>query len=108
MNERPAVLHEQSGEPNHHNQERIVMAEDDQNTKWHLDKRVPLALILAILVQTAGAMWWAATISERVTVLERTSQARSAQAERIASIEATITAIREGVAEIKMILNRRQ
>jgi septal ring factor EnvC (AmiA/AmiB activator) len=33
---------------------------------WHLDKRVPLALILALLVQTAGMVWWAATISSRV------------------------------------------
>lgn len=26
---------------------------------WHLDKRVPLALIIAIVVQTGGAVWWA-------------------------------------------------
>lgn len=34
------------------------MAENDRN--WHLDKRVPVALIFAIMVQTATAVWWAA------------------------------------------------
>lgn len=33
---------------------------------WHLDKRVPIALILVILAQTAGGAWWAATTSARV------------------------------------------
>lgn len=38
---------------------------------WHLDKRVPLALILTILGQTAVAFWWAATLESRVGVVER-------------------------------------
>lgn len=37
---------------------------------WQLDKRVPLALILAILAQTAGGVWFAAKQDARVEVLE--------------------------------------
>ena len=37
---------------------------------WHLDKRVPIALILALGLQTFGIVWWAATINSRVDVLE--------------------------------------
>lgn len=33
---------------------------------WHLDKKVPLALILSLIVQTAAMVWWAATLSARV------------------------------------------
>ncbi len=33
---------------------------------WHLDKRVPIALIISLAVQTAGMVWWAASISSRV------------------------------------------
>lgn len=33
---------------------------------WHLDKRVPIALILTLAVQTGGMVWWAASISARV------------------------------------------
>jgi len=33
---------------------------------WHLDKRVPVALIFAILAQTSAAIWWASSLSARV------------------------------------------
>ena len=37
-----------------------------QTEQWHLDKRVPIALIFAIALQTGGALWWAASIQTRV------------------------------------------
>lgn len=41
---------------------------------WTVDKRVPLALIITLMVQTGGAIWWAATISGRVNQLEKSQQ----------------------------------
>ncbi|MBX9596137.1 MAG: hypothetical protein K2X46_17360 [Roseomonas sp.] len=38
----------------------------DDREPWHLDKRVPIALILAVAVQTAGMVWWAGQLSARV------------------------------------------
>jgi hypothetical protein len=38
---------------------------------WHLDKRVPIAMIAALLFQTAGLVWWAAKLDGRVGELER-------------------------------------
>lgn len=38
---------------------------------WHLDKKVPLALILAMAIQTVGVIWWAASLSTRVEHQER-------------------------------------
>lgn len=53
------------------------MPEKPAAEPWHLDRRIPIALILAIIGQTAGAVWWASTISgtvadhaRRVTLLE--------------------------------------
>lgn len=43
----------------------------DTPPSWPLDKRVPVALVLSLLLQTAGAIWWAATINHRVSELER-------------------------------------
>lgn len=58
---------------------------------WHLDRRVPIALILALLGQTAGMGWWAssiqATISEharRIIALEASDLRRSAESQRVA------------------------
>lgn len=45
----------------------------NDNGPWHLDKRVPIALIMALLVQTSGAVWWAASISGTVEEQGRVS-----------------------------------
>ena len=38
---------------------------------WHLDKKVPLALIMTMALQTLGVIWWAASLSTRVEHQER-------------------------------------
>jgi len=35
---------------------------DPAGGNFHIDKRVPVALIVTMLVQTAGVVWWAATL----------------------------------------------
>ena len=83
---------------------------------WHLDRRVPSALILVILGQTAGAGWWASTISgtvadhaRRVGLLEagKAEDARADRdsADRLARIEERQRACQESLGEIKQQLN---
>lgn len=38
---------------------------------WHVDKKVPAALILTIALQTMGAVWWAAGMDARVAQHDR-------------------------------------
>lgn len=33
---------------------------------WHVGKEIPIAMLFAIFVQTAGAIWWAATLSAKM------------------------------------------
>jgi len=33
---------------------------------WHLDRRVPIAIIITLAMQTAGAIWYAAEMSTQV------------------------------------------
>ena len=54
---------------------------------WHLDKRVPIALILAILFQTAGALMWAGAATERLSQLESQAYDRRGLIERTARLE---------------------
>lgn len=54
---------------------------------WHLDKRVPIALIVVILMQTAGALSWAGAATQRLAQVERQTQAQSSWAERTARLE---------------------
>jgi len=58
---------------------------------WHLDKRVPLALIFAIVIQTAGAFWWASDISRRVANLESNQTNANLLIERIVKLETVLS-----------------
>ena len=49
--------------------------------QWHLDKRVPVALILALAAQGAGGVWWASTTNERLAQVERRLEAFSNRSE---------------------------
>jgi len=42
----------------------------EYDTRWHLDKRVPIALVVLIVSQTAGAIWWASAVNGSIAALE--------------------------------------
>lgn len=84
------------------------MPDMQQDREWHLDKKVPLALILTIILQTGAMLWWAASLSERVNNLERTQTATAPQADRLTRVEVKIESIVDGVSEIKRLIRREQ
>lgn len=64
---------------------------------WHLDKRVPIALIVTLLAQTAGVVWWAAGLEYRVSehqrrivTLENFDAQSSAEARRVSELLARL------------------
>lgn len=85
------------------------MMSDDAAPKdngWHLDKRVPISIIGAILVQTVAMTWFLAGVQaqvadheRRMAVQERAAEIRSvrdlAQEGRLARIEEGIRALLE-------------
>lgn len=73
------------------------MTDRERSEPWHLDKKVPLALILALIVQTAGMVWWAASLSSRVqqhtgeiTTLQANVQHMNSEAGRIREVLARL------------------
>ncbi len=69
------------------------MRASDPDRHWHLDRRVPVALIITIVMQTIGIVWWAANLSARVDALElRIREARDNQ-NRIIRLEANQAAV---------------
>jgi hypothetical protein len=71
---------------------------------WHLDKRVPLALMVTIGLQTGGVIWWTSSLNERVSSLERNAVATAPQGDRLTRVEVKIENIQSGVNEIKALL----
>ena len=79
-------------------------AEDRQ---WHLDKKVPLALIMTIIGQTVVAAWGASNLWTRVGELEWQMQIAAPQFERIIRLETKVDGITGSQSEIKALINRR-
>jgi TolA-binding protein len=88
------------------------MREPEQLTAWHLDKRIPIALIFTLIVQTAFAVWWVSNLSHRVdnaTEINISQEARLGSVERVlnaqqvaaATIAEQINAMRSSLAELK-------
>lgn len=78
----------------------------EEERSWHLDKRVPIALIVTLMIQTGGVVWWGATASERLNALERKADAVAPQAERLARVETKLESVQDGILEIKSILRK--
>lgn len=96
---------------------------------WHLDKRVPVALIFAIIVQftglISGGLWFAAklessidAVDARVTATDRDLDRLSGQVQNMLSaanhqavqlgrIEEGLVSIRESQAQMMRLLERR-
>ena len=80
------------------------MAAEDQDGRWHLDKRVPLALMVTIILQTAAAVWAASSLYQRVEQLERQMTAAAPQGERLIRLEEKLSNVEVALAEIKGLL----
>jgi hypothetical protein len=56
---------------------------DPNDAGWHLDKKVPLAFILTIIVQTVGVTWYFGKQDARISLIEQSRVERiAAQRER--------------------------
>ena len=42
----------------------------DESGQWHLDKRVPITLIITILIQTGTLVWFISKLDSRIIALE--------------------------------------
>ena len=83
------------------------LSDPDYEHQWHLDKKVPLALIVTIIAQTIIAAWAASNIWTRVGELEHKVEVAAPQAERIIRLETKVNGITGSLAEIKTLVSRR-
>jgi hypothetical protein len=83
----------------------MAMSVGDSNG-WHLDKRVPIALIAAMSLQTAGALLWAGAAMQRIDYLEREVSASSMIGERTARVEEQMRYLRQSMDRIETKLDR--
>jgi len=75
--------------------------------KWHLDKRVPIAMIVAILFQTGIFIWLIAKLDSRVEALERTSLSRSTIPDRVTRLEVIVEQLPRTLERIENKLDKK-
>lgn len=66
-----------------------------EDREWHLDKKVPIALIFSIVVQTGVIVWWGARLDARVGNLEKGDEGRISQISQLTNIAVDIAALKE-------------
>ncbi len=78
--------------------------------EWHLDKKVPIALIIGFITQTIVLTAWGASTFEhldgRVMILEKTEEDQKDHENRITILEQKFDYIRGDLSEIKTLLSR--
>lgn len=72
------------------------------------DRKFPAALVVAFLLQTAGALFWAGSAAERIATLERDHAADRATIAQVAVVAEQVRAIKESVERIETKLDRAQ
>lgn len=43
-----------------------AVKEDPAAMSWHFDRRIPIALIVTIIIQTGAAIWWASSVNSYI------------------------------------------
>jgi|GEM_PF-341645 Flp pilus assembly protein TadB len=69
-------------------------------------KRIPAALVAAFLLQTAGALFWAGSAAERITVLENRADANQTAIEKVAVLEERSRTMQQSLDRIEAKLDR--
>lgn len=80
------------------------MLESPDDNKWHLDKKVPLAIIFTMVIQIVVFSFWGGGFSNRVDQLERQMSTMAPQAERIIRLETKVDTLGGTLGEIKQML----
>lgn len=79
----------------------------EEHEHWSVDRRVPLAMIFAIALQTAGIVWWGASTSERLAALEKRMETTRPQGDRLTRVEVKLETMQEGITEIKRLIQQK-
>ena len=63
---------------------------DDDNTSWHLDRKVPIGLIIAVLLQTCALLIWGTKLDSRVGYLETQNLSQDGKITRLEDVSSRV------------------
>lgn len=75
-------------------------------TGWQIDRKIPLALVITLLVQTGSVVWWASSTNARLNSVEERLALTAPQGDRLTRVEVKVESALDGISEIKAILRK--
>lgn len=81
---------------------------DPAEVSWHFDRRIPIALIVTIAIQTFGIVWWASWANSQIVAGQATdvtlANADTALAERLKDVEGANNDVNVRLARFEVLL----
>ena len=69
--------------------------------------RIPVAVLVAVAIQTAGALLWAGGAAARISALEARVEGQGSVAERLVRLEEQTVAVRQAVERLERRMEAR-
>lgn len=79
----------------------------DDTSHWTLDRRIPLAVVVTIILQSIGLVVWGVTLTNRVSTLEETARLDAPRRDQFIELRVEFRQVQESIAEIKRLLQQR-
>ena len=79
----------------------------EQKEHWAIERKIPIALLTALAIQTGAWIWQSAAAWARLEPLEKKVEAMAPQGERIVRVETKTDLLIAALAELKDILRQR-
>lgn len=68
---------------------------------WEWDRKIPIGLVVAMILQTLTAIWWAAKLDSRVVMQEEWFQKNQQLAEKVLRLEERIISLYEELNDLE-------
>nr|WP_155371758.1 hypothetical protein [Orientia tsutsugamushi] len=62
-------------------------------SRWHIDRKVPPGIVIAMILQTLTAIWWAAKLDIQLVMQEELLQKNQQLAEKVFRLEERIISL---------------
>lgn len=80
----------------------------ESDNHWHLDKRVPVAMIATMLLWIFSAAWWGSNLETRIVTLEELATKNQTVEARLSRIEESQQWLKEIIKRIDSRLEKMQ
>jgi hypothetical protein len=74
---------------------------NDKTSNWRVDRRIPPALLMTLILQVSAGIVWAAQLNARVGALENQAVSASGFGEKLARIDERLQGMKQYMEDIK-------